>query len=229
MIPVRLSPSKLAAGHSSRRARSEKRRGLVWGTHLTEPNLLNISHAYLLTPGSHSNRLSYGSRQPLHPIPLKVIRMSLTRESLLRSPTRNGVPSSEDAFTAQDLLQAQSALEVEAAEVIPFSSSLCTYDQGPIRQAVYACRTCLGEPSSGICAACSVSCHAEHDLVELFVRRQFTCDCGTERMGAGSCCSLREIDGEDMERNEGNRYDSNFYGQFCWCEKGKNYDPQTET
>jgi E3 ubiquitin-protein ligase UBR7 len=31
----------------------------------------------------------------------------------------------------------------------------------------------------GVCYGCSISCHAEHDLVELFQRRKFRCDCPT--------------------------------------------------
>jgi len=126
----------------------------------------------------------------------------------LPSSSRFPLPHpSSDLYTAADLIAAQAQLEEEAAEAVPFSFSHCTYPDGPLRQPLYACRTCLGD--AAVCAACSVSCHGEHDLVELFVRREFTCDCGTERMGAGSCCSLRvgegRDDGEDMERNEGNK------------------------
>jgi hypothetical protein len=53
---------------------------------------------------------------------------------------------------------------------------------------LYACLTCLN--NCAVCAACSVACHGEHDLVELFNRRNFQCECGTRRMGAGSFCSL---------------------------------------
>ncbi|KAK4699049.1 E3 ubiquitin-protein ligase UBR7, partial [Phenoliferia sp. Uapishka_3] len=58
----------------------------------------------------------------------------LSRDSLLFSPTRDGVPSSDDNFTAHDIMQAQSALEEEAREAIPYSHTTCTYDQGPIKQ-----------------------------------------------------------------------------------------------
>lgn len=116
-------------------------------------------------------------------------------------------PPSDTLFTASDLLTRQSQLEQEAAEAVPFSFTHCTYPDGPLRQPLYACRTCLGD--AAVCAACSVSCHGEHELVELFVRRDFRCDCGTERMGAGSCCGLRvgegRDDGEDMPPNQENK------------------------
>ncbi|KAL8280969.1 hypothetical protein RQP46_006648 [Phenoliferia psychrophenolica] len=147
----------------------------------------------------------------------------LSRDSLLFSPTRDGVPSSDDDFTANDILQAQAALEEEAREAIPYSqSSGCTYDQGYVKQPVFACQTCLN--FAGVCASCSIACHGEHELVELFMRRDFRCDCGTSRMGAGSCCNLTKR--ADAAPND-NRYDKSFKGSFCIC--GKPYDPHTET
>lgn len=145
----------------------------------------------------------------------------LNRNALLFSPTRDGVPSSDDNFNALDLVAAQDALEAEAREAVPYASE-CTYDLGYIKQPLYACRTCLNDRA--VCVACSVACHAEHDLVELFNRREFRCDCGTEAMGAGSCCQISNR--ADAPQNERNRYDHNFRGEFCWC--GRPYDPHTE-
>ncbi|GAA5907774.1 uncharacterized protein JCM6883_001885 [Sporobolomyces salmoneus] len=147
----------------------------------------------------------------------------LNRESLLFSPTREGVPSSDDNFYASDILAGQEALEQEARETLPFEFKECTYDLGYIRQPLYACLTCLNH--GAVCAACSIACHGEHELVELFNRRHFRCDCGTEKMGAGSCCSISPR--EDLPVNSENKYDANFRGQFCFC--GQPYDPHTET
>ncbi|GAA6049601.1 hypothetical protein JCM3770_005029 [Rhodotorula araucariae] len=149
----------------------------------------------------------------------------LNRDALLFSPTRDDVPSSDDHFTATDLIAAQDALEAEARETLPYRFDQCTYDLGYIKQPLFACRTCLGDRA--VCAACSIACHGEHELVELFNRRNFRCDCGTEAMGAGSTCSISGRD--DAAPNMLNRYDANFQGRFCFCERGKNYDPQTET
>ncbi|KAK4046193.1 hypothetical protein OIV83_006268 [Microbotryomycetes sp. JL201] len=60
--------------------------------------------------------------------------MSLTHEALLSSPTRAGVPSSDDRFTADDLIAAQDALEAEARDVLPFSFADCTYPMGYVKQ-----------------------------------------------------------------------------------------------
>ncbi|GAA5855792.1 hypothetical protein JCM5353_001505 [Sporobolomyces roseus] len=150
----------------------------------------------------------------------------LNRDSLLFSPTRDGVPSSDDNFYASDILDilaGQEALEQEARDTLPFQFDQCTYDLGYLRQPLYACLTCLNH--GAVCAACSIACHGEHELVELFNRRHFRCDCGTEKMGAGSCCSISARD--DAPVNDENKYDANFKGQFCFC--GQPYDPHTET
>ncbi|GAA5983185.1 hypothetical protein JCM11641_006839 [Rhodosporidiobolus odoratus] len=147
----------------------------------------------------------------------------LDRDALLFSPTRDGVPSSDDNFFASDLIAAQDALEEEAREAIPYASTECTYDLGYLKQPLFACLTCLH--GRAVCAGCSISCHGEHHLVELFNRRDFRCDCGTEAMGAGSCCQLTGR--QDAPSNQNNRYDKNFRGEFCFC--GQPYDPHTET
>lgn len=41
---------------------------------------------------------------------------------------------------------------------------------------------------AGICATCSITCHSEHEQVELFSRRHFQCDCGTTRLGEQAVC-----------------------------------------
>lgn len=82
----------------------------------------------------------------------------LNRDALLFSPTRDGVPSSDDNFYASDILAGQDALEQEARETLPFEFTQCTYDLGYIRQPLYACLTCLNH--GAVCAACSIACHA---------------------------------------------------------------------
>lgn len=85
------------------------------------------------------------------------------------------------------------------------------------------------EDRAGICAGCSVACHGDCELVELFSRRNFVCDCGTTRLsgdnkGKGRKCSLTLRENE--KPSEENRYDRNFDGVFCECEI--EYDPETE-
>ena len=149
----------------------------------------------------------------------------------------------EEGFTAQDLIDQQARLESQAHEAIPFRFDSCTHSLGYIRQPVYACRTCGG---GGVCASCSVACHSDHELVELFHRRHFRCDCGTPTLFRerdetpmmqqtgfpedARPCSLRRNTknrGWD-EPNDENTYTHNFRGAFCYCERGKHYDPATE-
>jgi len=151
----------------------------------------------------------------------------------------------EVGFTAADLIAQQSKLEAQANEAIPFQFDTCTHERGYIRQPVYACKTCGG---GGVCAGCSVSCHAEHELVELFNKRKFRCDCGTPNLyrqqepnratrltriteqlaypeGAKPCI-LRKPG--FSPQNDVNAYNHNFDGGFCYCERGKTYDPEKE-
>lgn len=113
----------------------------------------------------------------------------------------------------------------------------CTKDLGPLRQSVFSCLTCNPPPANasdpyngaGICYACSVQCHGEHQLVEIFTKRNFTCDCGTTRLPATSPCTLRlnaatnarGVRSEEPSAN--NKYNQNFRNRFCACEC--DYDP----
>lgn len=149
-------------------------------------------------------------------------------------------------------------LEADAREALPYVSRLswphlshitarltlsksienCTKDLGPLRQSVFSCLTCNPPPdhpadpynAAGICYACSVQCHGEHQLVEIFTKRNFTCDCGTTRLPATSPCTLRlnpatkargGVHSEEPSAN--NKYNQNFRNRFCACEVY--YDP----
>jgi E3 ubiquitin-protein ligase UBR7 len=82
-----------------------------------------------------------------------------------------------------------------------------------------------------VCYACSVQCHGEHTLVEIFTKRNFTCDCGTTRFPAATNpCGLRVnkttntkggVHSEEPDAN--NKYNQNFRNRFCSCEGL--YDP----
>lgn len=120
---------------------------------------------------------------------------------------------------------------------IPQSIENCTNILGSLRQAVFACLTCNPAPvatddkwtPAGVCYACSVQCHGEHTLVEIFQKRNFTCDCGTTRIPATSPCTLR-LDEKTKSRgvhsqepDANNKYNHNFRNRFCGCEC--DYDP----
>ncbi|CDK29548.1 unnamed protein product [Kuraishia capsulata CBS 1993] len=155
---------------------------------------------------------------------------------------------SSDSITAVDYLRQQLALEKEAREHMPYDPNVCTYVLGPLKQQVYACLDCLEKDNgvlSGICYSCSVQCHSTHTLVELFTKRNFTCDCGTTRMKSNGACCLRTklpgsrrnssgIDSKSTVRQPAedvpslsNVYNHNFKGVFCSCEKV--YNPVQET
>ena len=117
----------------------------------------------------------------------------------------------------------------------------CSNPLGPLRQNLFSCLTCNPPPESllepyhpaGICYSCSIACHGEHTLVELFARRNFTCDCGTTRMPSTSPCTLRidpatGIKGpvHSQTAATGNTYNKNFQNRFCGC--GELHNPHEE-
>ena len=158
------------------------------------------------------------------------------------NPSDSASQASEASQTAHDYIASQLSLEADAREALPYQFDTCTKPLGPLRQSVYACLTCTPPPASkyqqftpaGVCYSCSISCHGEHNLVELFTKRDFVCDCGTTRMSnSGTPCSLRlnpetsrkgGVVGE--EAGVGNKYNQNFQGTFCGC--GEEYDPEKE-
>ncbi|GIZ49082.1 hypothetical protein CKM354_001212200 [Cercospora kikuchii] len=163
-----------------------------------------------------------------------------TNGSLHRSNSMS--QASETSQTAQQYIASQLALEEDAREALPYQFDTCTKPLGPLRQSIYACLTCTPPPASphqqftpaGMCYSCSISCHGEHNLVELFTKRDFVCDCGTTRYEtSGTPCTLRTnaetgqkggVTGE--KAREGNKYDQNFEGKFCGC--SEDYDPEQE-
>ena len=139
------------------------------------------------------------------------------------------VAHSSQTYSMAEVVAEQDRLHEEAAKAIPFSFSSCTFGHlEETRQPVYSCLSCRSQPMSpsdraGICVGCSVSCHGDCELVELFTRRNFVCDCGTERLPTRRCkITLRACD----KAAQTNTYDANFDGIFCSC--GIHYDPDTE-
>ncbi|SCU81588.1 LAFA_0C05996g1_1 [Lachancea sp. 'fantastica'] len=132
-------------------------------------------------------------------------------------------------ISASEYIEQQNALEDEARELMPWSPSKCTYVDGGLRQPVFACLDC-GE--IGVCYSCSIQCHAECELIELFTKRGFTCDCGTERQttkkssNSDYWCQLRKNTTQDIP-SASNTYGPNFKGYFCDCHK--QYDPETDS
>ncbi|KAF2819787.1 hypothetical protein CC86DRAFT_449815 [Ophiobolus disseminans] len=157
-------------------------------------------------------------------------------------PRANSISQqSESSQTAAEFIKEQLSLEAEAREALPYQFDTCTRDLGPLRQSLYACLTCNPPPATpadsytpaAVCYSCSISCHGEHTLVELFNKRNFICDCGTTRMPESSPCTLRinsttgrkgDVTGEGPATS--NKYNQNFRNRFCGCEE--DYDPHQE-
>lgn len=100
--------------------------------------------------------------------------------------------NNKDSVTALDYIESQLELEREARELMPYEPDICTYPR-VLRQQLFACLTCQKENNQdiGVCYLCLIQCHSTHEIVELFSKRNFVCDCGTTRMLKGSSCALR--------------------------------------
>ncbi len=104
--------------------------------------------------------------------------------------------------------------------------------------------------NKGVCYSCSLSCHAGKSihitwmldltshapihpdcrLVELFQRRNFTCDCPTSYSSSTSSQSHRCTlypSSEPLHPNSSNIYTKNYNGLFCRC--GREYHAETES
>ncbi|ALC40087.1 CG15141 [Drosophila busckii] len=136
-------------------------------------------------------------------------------------------PLEQSTITMIDVLEEEKEMEKEYAAVLGASDEkACTYTKGNIqRQALYSCLTCCPEARNdltkcaGICLACSYRCHENHELVELYTKRNFRCDCPTLRMGSEKCCVLNpQLEGK-QPKNAGNLYNHNFQGLYCKCKR----------
>ncbi|XP_045583105.1 putative E3 ubiquitin-protein ligase UBR7 [Procambarus clarkii] len=134
------------------------------------------------------------------------------------------LPSAEDGeepgISMVELLEAQEERQLDAAAVLGAADDTsCTYDQGYVkRQALYACMTCCpadGGKLAGVCLACSYHCHEDHDLIELYTKRKFRCDCGNSKFTQNICKLLKE----KLPENPENEYNHNFRGAYCTCHR----------
>nr|CAG4634848.1 EOG090X07TK [Alona affinis] len=134
----------------------------------------------------------------------------------------SGTDGEEDqGVTLVEVLEEQAQLEEDADAVLGGSDDKnCTYSLGYVkRQALYACITCMKNSNgktqlAGVCLACSLDCHSSHEMVELYTKRNFCCDCGNSKFP--SKCSLNP---EKSEVNDKNHYNHNFNGLYCTCLK----------
>ncbi|KAL7623505.1 hypothetical protein AAE478_007188 [Parahypoxylon ruwenzoriense] len=161
-----------------------------------------------------------------------------------RPRTESFSQQSDDSQTAADFIRDQLQLEADAREALPYpcqSIENCTKPLGSLRQNIFACLTCNPPPANptdpyspaGVCYSCSVQCHGEHELVEIFQKRNFTCDCGTTRFTPEQKCTLRinpktNIKGgvHSEQPDPNNKYNQNFRNRFCSC--SIDYKPQEQ-
>jgi len=138
----------------------------------------------------------------------------------------------EGAVTMLDVLKDEEELEEDANAVLGAADDQnCTYTDGYLpRQPLYACTTCT-QPNNpdfkpaGICLACSYQCHEGCQLVELYTKRQFRCDCPTERFSSDHKCKFKA---KREAVNSENRYNQNFSGLYCTCSRPYP-DPEDDT
>lgn len=109
---------------------------------------------------------------------------------------------SQKVFSVDELGQMPNEERLEILHAQQLAKAMdcisCTYTKGYILQPVYACRTCYTEEHAGFCLTCSMNCHIVrisclvwvcvlnvllkyHDVIELYNKRNFRCDCGNEK------------------------------------------------
>ncbi|XP_063822830.1 putative E3 ubiquitin-protein ligase UBR7 [Ostrinia nubilalis] len=129
----------------------------------------------------------------------------------------------EKVVTMMDVLQEQQEFEEDANAVLGASDEKnCTFLKGYIkRQALYACLTCCSDAKTdptkraGVCLACSLNCHENHELIELYTKRNFRCDCGNPKFNGHPC----QYTTNKLDLNEDNCYNQNFSGLYCTCHR----------
>ncbi|KAI9834301.1 MAG: hypothetical protein M1826_004227 [Phylliscum demangeonii] len=160
------------------------------------------------------------------------------------APKDGASQASQNSHTAAEFIDLQLQLEADAREALPYAFDTCTQPLGPLKQLVFSCLTCRPLPAyplepyapAGVCYSCSIACHGEHDLVELFSKRHFVCDCGTSRLPATSPCALRINPATGCKGGvhsevpaAENQYNQNFQDKFCSCRKPYEADKENGT
>lgn len=68
---------------------------------------------------------------------------------------------------------------------------------------------------AGVCLACSLTCHENHELIELYTKRNFRCDCGNAKFNSHPC----QFNANKADLNEDNTYNQNYSGLYCTCHR----------
>ena len=124
----------------------------------------------------------------------------------------------DEALTMEEYMD----LQEEAIQKYPWKFDKCFYSQGAVRQPLYICLDCSLQNPAAICYSCSISCHSNHSITEIGMKRNFLCQCGTSSFSTP--CSLLDGAEKDVELcklNEQSIIPSslhNFNGKFCYCD-----------
>jgi E3 ubiquitin-protein ligase UBR7 len=141
-----------------------------------------------------------------------------------QQPNESAFPDEdEETITMLDVIEREDKLEEEASAVLGNSDEKnCTYPKGYVpRQALYSCATCSTDPNNmaAICLACSLECHDNHEVIELYTKRNYRCDCGNSKFKPDFECKLMDKQMKKTPLNELNKYNHNFNGRYCICDK----------
>ncbi|KAK5643216.1 hypothetical protein RI129_007061 [Pyrocoelia pectoralis] len=129
----------------------------------------------------------------------------------------------QGVVTLGEVLQKEQQMIDDANAVLgAIDDKKCSYSEGYMkRQALYSCLTCIPEARSdmkkaaGVCLGCCYHCHEGHELVELYTKRNFRCDCGNAKFPNKPC----KLETTKTDGNEFNEYNQNFCGKYCNCNR----------
>lgn len=123
----------------------------------------------------------------------------------------------EQVLTAGEISSRISAdIEEQEQAIALFGASderKCTYKKGYLpRQALFSCLTCRENNIHPLlCYACSIHCHEDHSVIELFTKRNVRCDCPTHS------CTIESL---VIDPNTKNKYNHNSqHGTYCICKR----------
>lgn len=121
----------------------------------------------------------------------------------------------EEEVSIAEIEEMEEYEEVARRLLAAQDENVCTYAEGyKPRQALYSCRTCVPNGGAGVCFGCSMNCHDGHDLVELYTKRRFKCDCGN-----GSFTQKCKLFEDKAAYNDRNLYNDNFLNSYCSCKR----------
>ncbi|KAE9038364.1 hypothetical protein PR003_g5964 [Phytophthora rubi] len=144
-------------------------------------------------------------------------KRSREEEETKQQQTTHANEEEEEVVTLSEVLKHNEQMTETADAVLGDASDThCSYPMGYMRQAVYACMTCTPETRAGVCLACTYNCHQDHELVELYTKRAFRCDCGNDKFPASNPCKL---EADKAKTNPRNTYSQNYGGLYCNCHR----------